>query len=149
MLDKRDINKIAVNLKTDRYAKRLDSYQHLVIMLYATLGQFNSLREVELGFLSSATRMNHFGLDYIVRRSTLSDANSQRNREFFAKVYYHLYDRYRSFLSDSRLVKGTQRPLYIMDFTSISLFGKVFRSVGRNPIYCCPGFSRIAILSNR
>ena len=104
LLDKHEISKIADKLKSDRYTKRLDSYQHLVIMLYATLGQFNSLREVELGFLSSATRMNHFGLNYMVRRSTLSDANRKRTPEFFAKVYYYLYDRYRSFLSDSRPV---------------------------------------------
>ena len=86
LLNKQEINKIAEELKSDRYTKRLDSYQHLVIMLYAAFGQFNSLRELELGFLSSATRMNHFGLDYMVRRSTLSDANSRRTPEFFEKV---------------------------------------------------------------
>ena len=134
LLDRQEIIKIAEELKSDRYTKRLDSYQHLVIMLYATLGQFNSLREVELGFLSSATRMNHFGLDYMVRRSTLSDANSSRTPEFFAKVYYQLYDRYKGLLSDSRPVKGTKRPLFIVDSTTISLFSQVFRGVGRNPI---------------
>ena len=133
LLDKHEISKIADKLKSDRYTKRLDSYQHLVIMLYATLGQFNSLREVELGFLSSDTRMNHFGLDYMVRRSTLSDANRKRTPEFFAKVYYYLYDRYRSYLSDSRPVKGTKRPLFIIDSTTISLFSQVFRG-GRTPL---------------
>lgn len=58
LLDKHEINKISEALQSDKYTKRLDSYQHLVIMLYAVFGQFNSLREVELGFLSSATRMN-------------------------------------------------------------------------------------------
>ena len=57
LLNKQEINKIAEELKSDRYTKRLDSYQHLVIMLYAAFGQFNSLLELELGFLSSATRM--------------------------------------------------------------------------------------------
>lgn len=134
LLDKQEINKIAEELKSDKYTKRLDSYQHLVIMLYAVFGQFNSLRELELGFLSSATRMNHFGLDYMVRRSTLSDANSRRTPEFFERVYYQLYDRYRGLLSDSRPVKGTKRPFYIVDSTTISLFSQVFRGAGRNPI---------------
>ena len=35
LLNKADINKIAAEMKSDRYIKRLDSYQHLVIMLYA------------------------------------------------------------------------------------------------------------------
>lgn len=134
LLNKQEINKIAEELKSDKYTKRLDSYQHLVIMLYAVFGQFNSLREVELGFLSSATRMNHFGLDYMVRRSTLSDANSRRTPEFFEKVYYQLYDRYKGSLSDSRPVKGIKRPLFIVDSTTISLFTQVFRGAGRNPI---------------
>lgn len=134
LLNKQEINKIAEELKSDKYTKRLDSYQHLVIMLYAVFGQFNSLRELELGFLSSATRMNHFGLDYMVRRSTLSDANSRRTPEFFEMVYYQLYDRYRELLSDSRPVKGTKRPLFIVDSTTISLFSQVFRGAGRNPI---------------
>lgn len=134
LLNKQEINKIAEELKSDKYTKRLDSYQHLVIMLYAAFGQFNSLRELELGFLSSATRMNHFGLDYMVRRSTLSDANSRRTPEFFEKVYSGLYDQYKGLLSDSCPVKGANRPLFIVDSTTISLFSQVFRGAGRNPI---------------
>ena len=134
LLLKQEINTIAEELQSDRYTKRLDSYQHLVIMLYAVLGQFNSLRELELGFLSSATRMNHFGLDYMVRRSTLSDANSRRTPDFFEKVYYKLYDHYKGCFADSRPVKGTKKPLFIIDSTTISLFSQVFRGVGRNPI---------------
>ena len=63
MLDKEEIMQIAVKLQADRYTKRLDSYQHLIIMLFATLGEFVSLRELELGFIAAASRMNHFGLD--------------------------------------------------------------------------------------
>ena len=78
MLDKEEIMQIAVKLQADRYTKRLDSYQHLIIMLFATLGEFVSLRELEIGFPTSASRMNHFGMDYMVRRSTLSDVNTRR-----------------------------------------------------------------------
>ena len=134
LLNKADINKIAAEMKSDRYIKRLDSYQHLVIMLYAVYGKFNSLRELELGFLSSATRMNHFGLDYMVRRSTLSDANSRRSPAFFERVYHQLCERYHDLLSDSRPVKDTQRPLFIVDSTTISLFSQVFRGTGRTPV---------------
>lgn len=87
MLDKEEIMQIALKLQADRYTKRLDSYQHLIIMLFATLGEFVSLRELEIGFLSAASRMNHFGMDYMVRRSTLSDANARRSPAFFEAVY--------------------------------------------------------------
>lgn len=134
MLDKEEIMRIAVKLQVDRYTKRLDAYQHLIIMLFATLGEFVSLRELELGFIAAASRMNHFGLDYMVRRSTLSDANARRDPAFFEAVYNSLYARHRCCLSDSRPVKGLKRPLFIMDSTTISLFSQVFRGTGRNAI---------------
>ena len=134
MLDKEEIMRIAVKLQVDRYTKRLDAYQHLIIMLFATLGEFVSLRELELGFIAAASRMNHFGLDYMVRRSTLSDANARRDPAFFEAVYNSLYARHRCCLSDSRPVKGLKRPLFIMDSTTISLFSQVFRGTGSNAI---------------
>ena len=54
LIDKQEVGKVAEKLKANRYTKRLDAYQHLIIMLYAVLGQFNSLRDIELGFYSSA-----------------------------------------------------------------------------------------------
>lgn len=126
LLDKQKINKIADIHKANRYTKRLDAYQHLVIMLYAGLGQFETLRDLELGFYSSATRLNHFGMDYMVRRSTLSDANARRTPAFFEAMYNALYAQYKPLLSDSRPVKGLKGELFIMDSTTISLFSQVF-----------------------
>lgn len=134
LLNKKEILSIASELNADRYTKRLDSYQHLVIYLYAVFAQLQSLRELELGFLSSASRMNHFGIDYMVRRSTFSDANRRRPAKFFAAVYEALYKRYASLLSDSRPVKGLNKDLFIFDSTTISLFSQVFKGTGRNSI---------------
>jgi len=134
LLDKQKINTIAEEMKANKYTKRLDAYQHLAIMLYAQYGQFDSLREVELGFLTAASRMNHFGMDYMVRRSTLSDANARRSPAFFEAVYNALYQRYAPLLADSRPVKGLKGPLFIMDSTTIGLFSQIFRGTGRNAI---------------
>ena len=59
LLDKQRINTLAEEMKANRYTKRLDAYQHLIIMLYVQLWQFESLRDIELGFLCAASRMNH------------------------------------------------------------------------------------------
>ena len=106
MLDKQKINTLAAEMNANRYTKRLDAYQHLVIMLYAQLGHFESLRDLELGFLSAASRMNYFGMDYMVRRSTLSDANARRSPAFFEAVYKALYNAYSPIFADSRPAKG-------------------------------------------
>lgn len=134
LLDRAQIESTAQKMGANRYTKRLDAYQHLVIMLYATFAGLGSLREIVLGFLSAASRMNHLGLNYMVRRSTLSDANNRRSPQFFAQVYNDLYERYRGILSDSRPVKGLKRPLFIFDSTTIGLFTEVFRGTGRKPL---------------
>lgn len=134
LLNRAEIDATARTTNANRYTKRLDAYQHLVIMLFATFAGLNSLREIVLGFLSSASRMNHLGLSYMVRRSTLSDANNRRTPQFFAEVYQSLYERHKGVLSDSRPVKGLKRPLFIFDSTTISLFTEVFRGTGRKPL---------------
>lgn len=73
------------------------------------------------------------GLDYIVRRSTLSDANVRRPNELFAKVYYDTYKRHKDILSDSSLNKKDMIRLYIMDSTTINLFKEILKGVGRKP----------------
>lgn len=132
LIDRSEMDAIAGKTGANRYTKRLDAYQHLIIMLFSCFGQFESLRELELAFCASASRMNHFGLDYMVRRSTLSDANARRTPSFFEPAYNALYARYQPTLSDSRPVKGLKGPLFIMDSTTISLFSQVFRGTGRN-----------------
>ena len=89
LLDKQKITQLVKEMKTDWYTKRLYAYLHLIIMLYAQLGQFDSLRELELGFLSAASRMNHFGMDYI-RCQMLMPAGAPNSSRRFAKPYMHV-----------------------------------------------------------
>ncbi len=69
LLDRAQIDSTAQKMGANRYTKRLDAYQHLVIMLYATFAGLGSLREIVLGFLSAASRMNHLGLNWDSRNA--------------------------------------------------------------------------------
>jgi hypothetical protein len=124
---------IANHNKADRYSKRFSTYEHLVTMLYSIFNNCNSLREVATGMLASEKRLNHLGIRYHPRRSTISDANNRRQAEVFAEIYYSLFNRYRSFLSDSRKDSKSSR-LYIIDSTTISLFQEILRTSGKNPV---------------
>ena len=90
---------------SEAYIKKLDGYTHLVIMLFAVFNHFDSLREVEVGMQAEAHKFAHLGLDYMVRRSTLSEANKRRPSAFFAQVYTLLLKKYAPFLADSRTTK--------------------------------------------
>ena len=143
LLDKQKICEISKKtLKSESYVKKLDGYTHLVIMLYGVLKHFDSLRELEIGMQAEAHKLHHLGIDYMVRRSTLAEANKRRPQEFFANVYSYLLSKYGQFLADSRPKrKGKdeikawdwERLLYMMDSTTISLFDNILKGVGRHP----------------
>lgn len=126
------IRRITVEHNADRYCKRFTTYEHLVTLLYATFNHCNSLREVTTGMLAAEQRLNHLGIRYHPRRSTISDANNRRQADVFGAIYYKLYQKYSGFLSDSRK-KSTASRLYIFDSTTISLFQELLRTSGQNP----------------
>ena len=132
-LDKGFIKRTSKELEADKYVKKFTSYKHVVVMLFTVFEGYHSIRDTVLGLLSHANKLQHLGLDYIVRRSTLSDANVRRPNELFAKVYYNTYKQHKDILSDSSLSKTDMIRLYIMDSTTITLFKEILKGVGRKP----------------
>lgn len=133
LVEKEKINQISRKGHYDQYVKKLDGYTHLVIMLYAVLMRYDSLREIVLGMLSEANKINHLGINYMVKRSTLSEANNRRDSKFFGQIYFSLYKKYKKVLADSRSDKEWEKMLHIMDSTTITLFSNVLKGAGRNP----------------
>ena len=134
LINRDKVNKLATTTKVNRYVKSFDAFTHLVVMIYAALSGAKSIRQVVEGFEANVTRLNHLGISYLVRRTTLSDANKKRTSQFFGDVYKALYERYSSFLSDSKSSKALQKGLYILDSTTISLFSlRYLRAVVRTP----------------
>ncbi len=119
---------------SDRYYKTFKTYDHLVTMLYATLGGVSSLRELSTILLACEGRIGHLNLKHFPKRSTLSDANSKRDSNVFAEIYSGLFKKYHRFLSDSSPLSPPIKHLKIVDSTTISLFSDILKGVGRNPI---------------
>lgn len=132
-IDKNEISKIAKQHNAERYVKKFTTYNHLVVMLFVAFEGYHSIREVILGLLANAHKLAHLGLFYLVRRSTLSEANIRRKSMVFGDIYMSVYRKHSSFLTDSRLSDADLKRLYIMDSTTISLFKDILRGVGRNP----------------
>ena len=132
-IDRQQVNTIAKKNGTDKYTKKLTTYKHLIVMIFVALNGYQSIREVITGLLANAHKLGHLGLDYVIRRSTFSDANKRRPSEVFGKIYMHVYSKHAESLSDSRLSKQDIKRLYIMDSTTITLFKEILKGVGRNP----------------
>ena len=137
LLDRQKILCFSRESGGERYVKHFDAWQHLVIMLYAVIKRFDSLREITDSMFPEARKLAHLGISLMPRRSTLSDANARRKECVFEAVYRDLYATYRDELSsDSRrrqVPKWLQR-LQIIDSTTITLFSNlIFKGVGRHP----------------
>ena len=121
----------------ERYVKHFDAWQHLVVMLYAVIKRFDSLREITDSMFPEARKLSHLGIGMMPRRSTLSDANARRPQDVFESTYRDLYATYKSELSSDsrkRQVPKWQGRLQIIDSTTITLFSNLlFKGVGRHP----------------
>lgn len=133
LVDKREVDDIARHYNSDRYTKKFDTHGHLVTMLYCIFHRCTSLREVTTGMQACFTKLNHVGMTYCPRRSTLSDANGSRGHEVFEGIYKALLKKYSATLSDSRNGKELLAKLYIADSTTISLFKEILKNAGRTP----------------
>lgn len=137
LLDKSKVLKISREFGGERYIKSFDGWTHTVVMLYAVIMRFDSLREITTSLQAEARKLCHLGLSMITSRSTLSDANRRRPEVVFEALYRDLYATYHTRLSsDSRLQKEPKwmKRLQIIDSTTITLFSNLlFKGVGRHP----------------
>lgn len=137
LLDKPKILQISRGHGGERYTKRFDGWVHLVVMLYAVIMRFDSLREITTSLLAEARKLSHLGIHFKIGKSTFADANKRRPEAIFEEIYRQLYGTYRHVLSsDSRSRKEPvwMKRLQIIDSTTISLFSNlIFKGVGRHP----------------
>ena len=137
LLDKSEILKISRKNGGERYTKRFNGWIHLVVMLYAVIKRFDSLREITTSLLADTNKLSHLGITFKTSRSTLADANKRRPEAVFEAIYRDLYARHRhELISDSRRCKYPKwmDRLQIIDSTTITLFSNLlFKGVGRHP----------------
>lgn len=133
-INKSDIHAIAKRHNAERYVKKFTTYNHMVVMLFVALENYDSIREVIVGLLANAHKLSHLGLSYVVKRSTFSDANERRSSKVFEDIYKMVYRNHSKNLADSHLSDKDIKRLYIMDSTTITLFKDILKGVGRNPL---------------
>lgn len=137
LLDKSKILQFSREKGGERYTKRFNVWVHLVVMLYAVIMRFDSLREITASLLAETRKLAHLGITFKIGRSTLADANKRRPEAIFEAIYRELYATYRHVLSsDIRSGKTPKwmKRLQIIDSTTVTLFSNVlFKGVGRHP----------------
>jgi hypothetical protein len=80
------LEQIVEKYGADELARKLSTKRHLIALLYGQLSGAVSLREIVSGMASHATRLYHLGAAP-VKRSTMSDANSERPWQVFSELF--------------------------------------------------------------
>jgi hypothetical protein len=76
--------------QANRHYKSLPFRVHLVSLLYGVFSYSKGLRELSEGLLACEVKISHLGLNKAPARSTLSDANNNRDYRVFESVSYGL-----------------------------------------------------------
>lgn len=100
---------------TNKRVRRLTTQNQFIALLYAQLSAAESLRAIEAGLDSHATRLYHLGACE-VSRSTLSDANAKRSCAVFAGLLAELMGR-----CERSLGRKLADAIHLVDSTGLRL----------------------------
>jgi len=124
--------------KSDHYYKTLTTYKQLIFLLYGVITKCHSLNNLCKNLLFLEDKLMYLGIDRLPAKSTLSDANINRNSDVFADLYGSLYEHYKDKLDPAHCGfiedEVDMSKVALFDSSTISLFVDIFKGSGRNPI---------------
>jgi hypothetical protein len=124
-LPKNIFNELVKKYQTDKHSKGIDSWTHLVSMLFCQFSKSNSLRDIHYGLNSATGNLNHYGVSISPSKSSLSYINEHRDWRLFRDFYFSVIKS----LNLSRNDKGRlklKRKIFLLDSTIISLCLEIF-----------------------
>lgn len=127
-LDRSLFTSIVREYQTDKHNKGINSWTHLITMLFCHLSKAQSIREITNGLLSITGNLNHLGIQgKSPSKSSLSYINANRDWQIFREYFDRLLFAFQSRGNFKRKkFKKIRRKIYLLDSTIISVCLKVF-----------------------
>ena len=128
LIDRNLFTKTVEKYKTDKHNKGINSWTHLVSMLFCHFSKAQSIREITNGLMSITGNLNHLGIQgKTPKKSSLSYINKtrdwQRFREFYIKLLGEMQNR--GYFRRKKF-KKIRRKIFLLDSTIISVCLEVF-----------------------
>ena len=119
----RDIFKDIVEAHdTDKHSKGINSWTHLVSMLFMHLANATSNRDISNGLRSATGNLSHLGVTKAPSKSSMSYINAHRSYEVFKDLYFAMLEKLEPSLQRRRkYAKRLKRQIFIMDSSVIPL----------------------------
>lgn len=122
ILPKEIFNRIVKKHDSDKFNKGIDSWTHLISMLFCQFGQANSVRDISNGLRSITGNINHLGCRQAPSKSSISYVNGTRTYKIFEEFYYALFTHLCGMTKFARpALKQIKRKVYLLDASVISL----------------------------
>ena len=110
----------------NRRVRKLPAYEHFLVLAFAQLTWRESLRDIETCLASFGPKLYHAGIRHPIARSTLADANENRDWRIFADFAQVLIQQATSLYADEPFLFELQAAAYALDATTIDLCLSLF-----------------------
>jgi len=127
-LDRNLFARAVKQYQTDKHSKGINSWTHLITMLFCHLAKAQSIREITNGLRSISGNLNHLGIQgKTPSRSSLSYINEHRDWMMFREYYFLLKEKLnREGYLRRKKFKRIDRKIYLLDSTIISVCISIF-----------------------
>lgn len=127
LIDRNLFQRIVRKHDSDKYHKGINSWTHMVAMLFMQMAGVTSLRDISNGLRSATGNLNHLGVNKAPCKSTISYINKNRSYKVFRDLYFNLLDQLEPSLRRKRLYASRlKRKIFIMDASIIPLSLSLF-----------------------
>ena len=101
-------------------------WEQFLAMTFAQLTYRESLRDIEACLRAMQNKLYHIGIRSKISRSTLADANQNRDWRIYADFAYILIDKAKELYRDDKFFKELDETIYALDSTTIDLCLSLF-----------------------
>lgn len=110
----------------DRRVRQLSCWEQFLALAFAQLTYRESLRDIEVSLAAHRQKLYHSGFRSLVKRSTLADANENRDWKIYADFAQGLIQIARPLYADTDLGLDLNATIYALDATTIDLCLSLF-----------------------
>jgi hypothetical protein len=119
-------HRCVANYQGDFKVRRFSCLDQFLCMAFAQITYRESLRDIEACLRSQSKKLYHMGIRGKVSRSTLADANEQRDWRIYAELAQTLIATARDLYSTDSFFGELEETVYALDSTTIDLCLSVF-----------------------
>ena len=112
---------------SDKHSKGINSWTHLVSMVFLHFAKVDSVRDISKGLQSAHGNLSHLGISKAPSKSSISYINQHRSWKVFMDYYFELLNKLEPSLQRKRKYgHQLKRKIFLVDSTIISLCLSLF-----------------------